>query len=252
MDFSILHLLLLVVTGFAAGIINTLAGGGSNLTLPALMLMGMPPEVANASNRVGVLLQSLVGAWGYRKHGRLETDDLGPIFIPLVIGGLIGAMLATYAPSSLLKPMLLGTMLAMTIIMLVRPSVIFVEPGTQAKKTRDTPSSWIALGFAGLYGGFVHAGVGFVLITALAGTLRYDLLRANALKLVCSLAFISVSLLVFVIRDQVLWVPALILSVGFIIGAHIAVIYSIRAKPQTLKWFLFAMTLVGCTAAMVF
>ncbi|MGF1761392.1 sulfite exporter TauE/SafE family protein, partial [Photobacterium sagamiensis] len=94
-------------------------------------------------------------------------------------------------------------------------------------------------------------GVGFVLLAALAGTLRYDLVRANALKMLCTLVFTLVALVLFIAEGLVMWVPGLILAFGTMFGAHIAVNMAIKAKPSTLKWFLFVMTLCGCIAAML-
>ncbi|MEM7564504.1 MAG: sulfite exporter TauE/SafE family protein [Pseudomonadota bacterium] len=252
MELDLINGLILIVLGTLAGAINTVAGGGSNLTLPSLMIMGMPPEIANASNRVGIFIQSLVGIRGFNQHGRLDTTDIGPILVPTLLGGLSGALVASYAPSELLKALLLGTMLGMALLMLIRPSVVVPEAGTVVKRVKQTPAAWWGLFVAGLYGGFVQAGVGFVLLAALAGTLRYDLVRANALKLICTLGFTLVALVVFISRDQVDWIPALVLSVGFIFGAQLGVKFAIKAKAQTLKWFIFAMTLVAVVAAYVF
>ncbi|MGR5147161.1 sulfite exporter TauE/SafE family protein [Photobacterium alginatilyticum] len=249
MDITLLEVALLLVTGFLAGIINTLAGGGSNLTLPALMVMGMPAEVANATNRVGVAIQGLTAVVGFSKHKKLDTSDTGPILVPTIIGGLLGAAAAAYAPSDWIKPLLLGTMLAMAFIILVKPSIVAPEPGTLSRKVMETPSSWWGLGLAGFYGGFVQAGVGFVLLAALAGTLRYDLVRANALKMLCTLVFTVVALGLFIAEDLVMWGPGLILAFGTMFGANLAVKMAIKAKPETLKWFLFIMTLCGCIAA---
>ena len=189
MDVTLIYAAILIVTGVAAGVINTLAGGGTNLTLPALMIMGMPPEVANATNRVGVFLQNIVALLGFNKHKKLPTDDLGPVLMPTIIGGLLGAVAAAYAPTDILKPLLFGSMITMTLIMLLRPGVISPPAGTVPYKVKDRPSSWLWLTLAGFYGGFVQAGVGFILITALAGSLRYDLVRTNALKVVCVAVF---------------------------------------------------------------
>ena len=249
MDISLFSVTLLIGTGFAAGIINTLAGGGSNLTLPALMVMGMPPEVANATNRVGIFLQCLTGAAGFKKHDKMPLQDISHIMLPTLTGALFGAATASYAPSWVLKPMLLSAMLIMAFIMLIKPGIMTPDPDTIPNKVADTPSSWLSLGVAGFYGGFVHAGVGFILLAALAGTLRYDLVRANALKLLVSMAFTGVALVIFILRDQVLWVPGLILSVGFIAGAQLAVKLAIKASPEAMKKFLFVMTLAGCIAA---
>ncbi len=252
MDITLFQIIILIITGLISGVINTLAGGGSNLTLPALMIMGMPADVANGTNRIGIVLQCIVGVSGFRKNKKLETEDIGPILLPTLIGGLFGAIAASYAPAWIVKPLLLGTMLSMSLVILIRPSIVSPAPGTKPYRVRERPSSWWSLGFAGFYGGLVQAGVGFLLIAALAGTLRYDLVRTNALKMVCALAFTSVALVIFISRDQVLWMPGLILACGTMTGAHLAVKFAIKAKPATLKWFLFIMTLCASVAAMIF
>lgn len=249
-EMSIGHALALVGVGLVAGVINTLAGGGSNLTLPALMVMGMPAEVANATNRVGVALQSVVALQGFQRHGRLPTQDLGPILLPTLVGGALGAMAAAFAPSELIKPLLLGAMLAMTVVMVVRPGVVAPPAGTEPYRVKDRPNAWVWLGLAGFYGGFVQAGVGFILIAALAGSLRYDLVRTNALKMLCVLAFTGLALAVFLSQDLVRWGPGLVLALGTMLGARVGVRFAIRARPSTLRWFLLAMTLCGTIAAL--
>ena len=252
MDITVAHAFLLLATGLVAGVINTLAGGGSNLTLPGLMIMGMPADIANATNRVGVVLQTVVATLGFHKYDKLPVDDIGPVLLPTLVGGLVGAVAASFAPAGLLKPLLLGAMVTMTVVMLVRPSLVSPPAGTVPFKVKDRPAAWWWLLVAGFYGGFVQAGVGFILIAALAGTLRYDLVRTNALKVVCTLAFTLVALAIFVVRDQVLWVPGLVLACGMMLGAQIAIKFAIRAKPATLKWFLFVMTICGSAAALLF
>ena len=123
-ELSLVSVSLLVVTGFIAGVINTLAGGGSNLTIPALMVMGLPADVANATNRVGVLLQSVAGVHGFHRHGKLDSHDTVPVLIPNLLGGLLGAVFAAAIPVSFLKPLLLGTMIGMSLLILLRPAVI--------------------------------------------------------------------------------------------------------------------------------
>jgi len=243
---------LLVVTGVAAGIINTLAGGGSNLTVPALMLMGMPADIANGTNRVGIVLQCVVGTLGFHREDELELQDAVPILALMVAGGLAGALTASYTPNLYLKPVMLGTIMTMSLLILVRPSTVIPERGTRERRVAETPRSWVGLLLAGFYGGFVQAGVGFVLIAALAGTLRYDLVRTNALKLLCALVFTTVAMIVFAWRGQVEWLPGLVLAAGTMAGAHVAVKWAISVSQRTLKWFLFWMTLAACGAALVF
>ncbi len=252
MEYDLLLLMLLALTGLIAGWINTLAGGGSNLTLPALMLLGLPPDVANGTNRVGVILQGVVAVKGFHKYGRLDTQSIWPILVPNLIGGAIGALIAALLPNVALKPLLLGTILLMSAIILVRPGFIAPPPGTPVKTPGESPGAWAGLFLAGVYGGFVQAGVGFILLAALAGGLRYDLVRANALKMVCTLCFTAVSLAIFLWFDLVRWLPGLVLAAGTMLGSHLSVKFAISVQQSTIKWFLFAMTLVSCGAALVF
>ena len=105
---------------------------------------------------------------------------------------------------------------------------------------------------AGVYGGFVQAGVGFILLAALAGGLRYDLVRANALKMVCALAFTIVAMIIFVTFDLVWWVPGFILANGSMVGAHLAVKIAIKASQESIKWFLFVMTILAVVGGLFF
>lgn len=243
MDISLPFIALLSVTGFLAGGINTVAGGGSNLTLPALMMLGLPADVANGTNRISVLLQCVVGLRGYDKHETLDRPAVVPILIPTILGGVLGAFGAALMPNLYLKPVLLITILAMSLIILVRPQVIAPPPGTPTLSPKDNRLAWWSLFGAGVYGGFVQAGVGFILLGALAGGLRYDLLRANALKTACALAFTAVAFVIFAFFGQIQWIPGLIVACGSMLGAHLAVKLAVRASQNAIKWFLFVMTL---------
>lgn len=246
----IFYYILLVLTGLIAGVINTLAGGGSNLTVPALMMMGMPADVANATNRLGVGLQCVVGVRGFKRHDKLDMSDALPIVGMTLGGGLVGALAASYLPNTYLKPVLLGAMVTMALIILIRPSVVMPEPGEPVHRLNNRPQAKWILFVAGIYGGFVQAGVGFILIAAIAGSLRYDLVRTNALKMLCTIGFTFIALSVFIVRGQVQWLPGLVLACGTMVGAHFAVKMALKVSQKALKWFLFVMTLFACGAAM--
>ncbi len=249
MEISFIQAITLAVLGIVAGVINTLAGGGSNLTIPALMVLGMPPDIANATNRVGVILQAIIGAKSFRKQKKLPTQDFKAIIIPLLIGAFIGGLVASYAPQVLLKYLLLGAMLTVATIILIRPNVIAPPIGTTPNTIAEKPQAWWWLLAAGFYGGFVQAGVGFILITAFAGVLRYDLISSNALKVLCTIFFTAIALVIFILNDQVRWIPGLILAIGTMIGAVIGVKMALKISQQSLKWFLFVMTLAASAAA---
>lgn len=244
--------LLVAGLGVIASIINILAGGGSNLILPVLMIMGLPAAIANGTNRVGIFLQAVVGLRGFHKADKLPTQDLRGILLPTLSGGLVGSLLASYAPEGILKPALLLTMLAMATLMMVRPSIVMPEADTVPFKVRESRSAFVWLFLSGIYGGFVQAGVGFVLLVALAGSLRYDLVRANALKLACTFFFTAVALAVFIFNGQIWWDVAAVLSFGNMLGARLGVGIALDVSPITLKRMLFAMTLVAVAAALLF
>lgn len=251
MEWSVLEILVLIGVAVAAGAINTVAGGGSNLVLPTLMLLGLPPEVANATNRVGILVESAVAVSEFKRHKRLPTTDLKAIVWPMAIGGLIGSLAAAFAPPEVLKPVLIGTMILMSAVVLVRPAVVNPPDGTAIKAVKDSPWAAVGLLAAGFYGGFIQAGVGFLLLAVIAGTLRYDIVRANAVKLVCTFVFTAVSLVVFVWQDQVHWVVGGVLSIGYVLGALVGVKLALVLQPSVLRWVLFVATLSVGVAAWV-
>ncbi|MFT7186206.1 MAG: putative membrane protein YfcA [Pseudohongiellaceae bacterium] len=248
-ELSLFYICILITTGFLAGVINTMAGGGSNLTIPALMVLGLPADIANATNRVSVLLQSLTAAKGFKKHGKLEIPDMKMIIITTLVGGVAGAILASYLPNEYLKPTILIAMIGMAAVILFKPSVISPHEGTVPNTVLGSKKSIPMLLLAGFYGGFVQAGVGFILIAAIAGSLRYDLVRANALKIVCTAAFTFFALILFAFRNQIMWAPGLTLAIGSMLGAHLAVKITLKISPHTLKWFLFIMTICASLAA---
>lgn len=119
------------------------------------------------------------------------------------------------------------------------------EPGRPWKD----PRALLGLFGAGLYGGFVQAGVGFVLLAVLGGVLRYDAVRANALKLVCTLLFGTVALGIFVYAGQVVWVPAVVLAVGTVIGSQLGVRFAVKANPKVIRAIIFVCVVATCVAA---
>jgi uncharacterized membrane protein YfcA len=246
-----LSLGILIAAGIVAGFINTMAGGGSMLTLPALMLLGLPADIANGTNRVAVVGQSLVGAGMFGRAGKLDTGVLMPILAPTILGALVGAQIAAMVPTVYLQPALLGTMLVMATIIVVRPSTLTPAEDELVLNLWRSPKGLLGLLFAGLYGGFVQGGVGFVLLTVLAGVLRYDLVRANAIKLVCTLIFGVVSCGVFVLHGQIAWVPGLVLTVATVVGSLLGVRFALDVDKTVLRRLVFVAIVAAIVAAFI-
>ncbi|MYC08084.1 MAG: sulfite exporter TauE/SafE family protein [Chloroflexi bacterium] len=252
MSFTWWSVALLMGAGVLGGFINTIAGGGSMITVPALMLLGMPADHANATNRVGILQQSLTGVRGFNEAGKLERGSILPMLLPTVSGAVLGALSTTWLPPDILKPALLGAMILIALVMLALPDVIAPPEGTRTYSLRERPLGFAMLFGAGLYGGFVQAGVGFILIAALAAGMRYDLVRTNALKVVCTAMFSVAALAVFILTGRVEWISGIILAVGMTIGASASVRFALNVEQRVIKWALFVMVCLTSASVLVF
>lgn len=245
---SPLHLLLLVLAGLVAGFVNMAAGGGSLLTLPALMLLGLPADVANGTNRVGIFVQALTGLRGFAKEGALEKHRLFAVLVPTVLGAAAGSALAAFGvPREALRPVLIATMITMALAMTFRPALLDPTEG-EALEVKGSPKAVAGLLLAGFYGGFVQAGVGFVLLSVLCGVLRLDLAKANALKLAAVLAFGTVALGIFIAAGQVAWGMALVLAASSMIGARLGVRFATRFSKKAVRRLVLAMVFAACGA----
>ncbi len=217
-------------------------------TLPALMLLGMPAGLANGTNRVCVLTQSISGVLAYRKSGQLDERALLPVLLPTLSGALLGSLGAAWLPEVWLKPVLLGTMVVVAALLAVRPQALSAPRGGQPRSATSL-AGFTGLFLTGLYGGFIQAGVGFLLLSVLGGVLRYDLVRANALKLVCTGIFGAVAVVVFAVADQILWVPALILAAASVIGSILGVRVATRIPERAIRFVVFAAVLLASVGA---
>ena len=222
------------------------------LTVPAMILLGMPADLANGTNRVGVLLQSLTGARSFNKFGKLDKSAILPMLAPTVSGAALGALAAAWIPTEVFKPLLLSVMIAIALVMLMIPEAIAPPEGSRTYSLRERPLGILMLFGSGTYGGLVQAGVGFILIAALAAGLRYDLVRTNALKVVCTAFFSIAALAVFTATGHVDWVPGAILAVGTTVGAMLSVRFALNVSQRVIKWALFIMVCLTAGSALIF
>jgi uncharacterized membrane protein YfcA len=241
----------LAVAGIAGGFVNTVAGGGSLLTVPVLILLGLPASVANGTNRLAVVAQTLAGSHAFHRQGMLDAKTVVPVTIPTILGAIAGAYAAASVPDAVLEPVLLGTLIAMALLMLARPKIVGAREGEEPRSPWRHAPSFAGLVVAGAYGGFVQGGVGFVLLAVLGGLLRYDTLRANAIKLVCVLFFSVPALAIFAAHGDVAWIPAAILACGTVIGALLGVRFAIKMAPAILRWIIVGTVIVSCVAALL-
>ena len=215
---DILQYGLLIIVGMLAGVINTLAGGGSLLTLPVLIFLGLPPNVANATNRIGIAFQALIGTAGYRSKGVSNFPFNIYLGISALIGSLIGAQIAVDIKGETFNKLL-------AIIMLFVVAVIVFKPKASSLQLPERLTgkylfyAIIGFFFIGIYGGFINAGIGFIIIIFLNNVNRLSLIKTNATKV--SLVFIYTfgALALFAYNGKVDWSTGFVLAIGTSIGA---------------------------------
>ncbi|WP_025322098.1 sulfite exporter TauE/SafE family protein [Deferrisoma camini] len=212
---------LLFGVGLVAGALNVIAGGGSFLTLPILIFLGLPATVANGTNRVGIFLQNVAAVWGFNRHKVMDWRYVLWAAVPATFGAGLGTWAAVSIGDAAFRRVLAFLMIAVTLWTLwdpLRKHRAFLNPGDRPRV------GWLAAGFfvVGIYGGFVQAGVGFLILatTTLAGL---DLVRGNAVKVLSVLVYTALSLGLFAWQDKVVWDLGLALAVGTVAGSQVGV-----------------------------
>lgn len=250
-DTNVLYLILLVVVGLVVGVINTLAGGGSLLTLPILIsFVGLPSDVANGTNRLGILLQSITGIAGFQSKG-VKTMRYGLWLGGIsMLGAVIGANLAIQINDETFN-------IILAVIMFFVMGTLVYNPfkGKEVESHEITPkrlaASLMVFFFIGIYIGFIQAGAGFFIIASLMLVAKQDLLRTNSIKLWVNLLATIMALGVFIYQDAVHWPYGVALSIGNGVGAWGS---SLWAASGGVKWirpllivmiFLLALKLLG-------
>jgi uncharacterized membrane protein YfcA len=210
----------LFLIGFIAAVINVIAGGGSFLTLPLLLFLGLPATLANGTNRVGVLAQNVSAVLGFHRHNVLPLRWAVSVSVPSMVGAALGVWAALQVPEVAFRRILSVVMLAMTLGTLLHRSM----KGAPRSEPHHPWQPGLVLGFflMGIYGGFLQAGVGFfaLALTSIAGL---DLVRGNAVKVFSVMLLTILSLLVFAGTGNVDWPAGLALGAGNLLGALVGV-----------------------------
>lgn len=234
------HYILLVGVGFLVGFINTVAGGGSLLSLPVLIFLGLPPSVANGTNRVAIVIQTALATAGFKSKGVTTFPFNVYLGISALLGAIIGAYIAVDIKGETFNRILAIIMIVVVFIIIFKPKIKIEE----LKERLTGKYLWIgiiAFFFFGIYGGFINAGLGFIIILFLHYINQMTLVRANATKVAVVFIYTLSALAVFVLNDKVNWKVGLILAVGNGSGAWLASRVSVKRGDGFIKTFLVIM-----------
>lgn len=216
-----------------AGAINTLAGNGSAITLTILTeMLGLTPNIANATNRVGVVAQSLGSTWAFYANGKLEVKRSRPFLIAMLAGSVFGVIVAMKVSNEEFKAVFKFLMVFMLVVILVKPKRWLRETTADIK-----PNLWIAVPVflaIGFYGGFIQMGMGIFFLTAMVLGAKYSLMDANVVKSFAVGLYTLLAVVIFAWKGMIDWKMGLLMAFGQLIGGYIMAHYASRFASANL------------------
>lgn len=219
--------------GVMAGIINTLAGNGSSITLYILMdTFGLPPKIANASNRVGIVLQGVGAIPQFYKAGLLKFERSKGIIATLIAGAMLGILLAVWVDDTQFKDVFKYMLVLMLGVVLVKP-----ERWLRKTEANHNFSAWLLYPscFAlGVYGGFIQMGMGIFLHMLLVLGARFSLMDSNIIRTISMASFTALAVAIFAYQGMINWEIGGVLAVGQIIGGYLGARFATNYPNATI------------------
>jgi uncharacterized membrane protein YfcA len=229
MELEWYYYLIAIIGGFAAGIINTLAGSGSAITLTILTeLLGLPGNMANGTNRVGVLTAGIAGTMAFYKNDKLDVKKSSRYIIPTIIGALVGIGVAVWVSNEQFKTVFQYLMILMLFVILIKPKRWLQETEAEASASLWlTVPLFLALGF---YGGFIQMGMGVFYLASMVLVAKYNIIDGNAVKTFVVAAYTLIGIAIFQYKGLVDWYLGGILAIGQTTGGWLTAVYASRYK----------------------
>jgi uncharacterized protein len=224
---------IIIVTGFLAAFLNTVGGGGSLFSVPILTFLGLPITNANATSRVALLFQNAFAVGGFRSK-KVELPWPYSLYLGLASlgGGIIGSFLASTIADALFEKIFVIVMILSVFLIIYDP---FKAKGGEKLDTRSQVIGSIFFFFIGIYGGFVQAGIGFLVIAVLSIVNNLNLVKSNYVKVFAAIVYTAASVVVFAIQGKIMWVTGLILAIGHAMGGWYAARWSVDKGEVWIK-----------------
>ena len=233
-------ILILVGAGLFAGFVNTMAGGGSLLTLPLLIFLGLPPATANGTNRIAIIVSASSATLGFRSKNISSFPLSIYLGIAAFFGALIGSRIAVEIDGFLFNKILAIIMIVVVVLMVFKPN--YKADLLQARTTGKTLIwSMVAFFFIGIYGGFINAGIGFIIMLFLNYVNKLDLVRVNATKVTLVLIYTTAALATFILSGHIDLKYGIALAVGNAAGAFFASRYAVKKGEGVIKTVMMVM-----------
>ena len=243
------EIIALIIAGLMVGFINTLAGGGSIISLSVLMMLGLPAPIANGTNRIAIAIQTATATASFRQQKVLPLRKSILLAIPAIVGSLIGAWIAVDINEGILEKAIGVIMLIMLVFIFYKPQKYIYGRAEIVEKPLNW-KSYLIFFLIGIYGGFIHMGVGYFLLMGIVVGAGFDLVKGNAVKVFIVLLYTPFTILVFLFNNQINWKYGLILAIGNVVGAFVASRLAVSKGVPFVKWVIVIVVLI--TAADMF
>jgi uncharacterized membrane protein YfcA len=244
MDWHII--VILIVSGIIVGIVNTLAGGGSIVTVTMFTALGLPITVANGTNRIAVFLQNLTSTITFLRKGMFNLRHGFLLSIPVIIGNIVGSLVATTIDDRIFK-ICFGVILVIILLYLIFDNRIKIKEGHNIE-IKPLHYLWFLL--IGFYGGYIYIGIGYLILAITLWSMKMDIVTANAIKGFVIFIATPFSLAVFMINGQIDYLFGIPHGIGNIIGSFFASHYAVHWGKGFIKAFTLLIVLI-CFADLV-
>lgn len=250
MELGLLHLVLLALAAAVASAINSVAGGGTLITFPALLAVGLHPLDANISNNVALLPGTAAAAWSEREALRGQGARLPWALVPAVLGGAAGAWLVLATGASVFEKLVPWLILVATLLVAFGPRLkAWAHSRLTGESGESRPGLAAASAAGSLYAGYFGAGQGLVFLALMAFALPDALPRINALRQAITLAAKAAAVAYFVVGGHVVWPAAIAMALGSALGGGVAGRFATRISPTVLRA---AVTVIGLVVAGIY
>jgi uncharacterized membrane protein YfcA len=224
---------IIVLVGFIAAFLNTVGGGGSLFSVPILTFLGLPITIANATSRVAILSQNVFAVGGFKSKGvKLPLPYAIYLGLASLGGGIAGSLLASRMSDEMFKKIFVVVMIFSVGLVLYDP---FKTKGEEKLSVRHQWIGVICFLVIGVYGGFIQAGIGFLVIAVLSLVNNLSLVKSNYIKVFAAIVYTGVSVIVFAWQGKIDWFIGLVLAIGHALGGWYASRWSVNAGDVWIK-----------------
>ena len=245
------HYIIAIIGGGLAGIINTLAGNGSAITLTILTeVLQLPGNLANGTNRVGIMSQSLVSTYVFYKNGKLKIWKSWPYIVLTVVGAIAGVIVATVVSNEQFKSVFSFMMVAMFFVILIKP-----KRWLQKTDPNQTVNYWLAVPLflgVGFYGGFIQMGMGIIFLAAMVMGARYSITDSNAVKIFVVALYTVFVIGIFHWKGMIDWKAGGVLAIGQTAGGWLAANFASKYEKADIWAYRLLVVIVVLAIAKLF